>query len=108
MNALLAHTAECGLLRSDGAADQRQVLLRGSVRALVGGLPAFAVRRLPTGKTKFQKLPGDQELIRVVGAACENAASKLKAATLLLADDLWPEAYYNAALRLTLTSSTVR
>jgi AbiV family abortive infection protein len=49
---------------------------------------------------KFQSLPDDAEFVRICVAAGASAASKLQAATALLAAELWPEAFYNAALGL--------
>jgi AbiV family abortive infection protein len=50
--------------------------------------------------TTFKKIPGDDELLRIAVAAAENAMRKLRSAALLLADEQWPEAFYNAALGL--------
>ncbi|MEW1648633.1 AbiV family abortive infection protein [Streptomyces sp. NPDC091219] len=47
---------------------------------------------------KAVRVPDDGELIGIAAAACESAASKLKAATLLFGAGQWAEAFYNAAL----------
>ncbi|MBK3571679.1 AbiV family abortive infection protein [Streptomyces sp. MBT62] len=47
---------------------------------------------------KAVRVPDDGELVGIAAAACESAASKLKAATLLLGAGQWAEAFYNAAL----------
>lgn len=47
---------------------------------------------------KNVRVPDDSELVRLAAAACESAASKLEAATLLLGAEQWAEAFYNAAL----------
>ncbi|MFC1405712.1 MULTISPECIES: AbiV family abortive infection protein [Streptacidiphilus] len=47
---------------------------------------------------KNVRIPDDDELVRLASAACESAARKLRAATLLFDGGQWAEAFANAAL----------